>query len=218
VKTIIITGAGQFTFVAGADINEIKEQIDMGRAGKEVKADLIIDGQALFTRIEHSAKPVVAAINAICLGGGLELAMACHIRIASDTARFGQPEVNLGLLPAWGGTARLPRIIGRGKAIELTLTGDMITAQEAMRLGLVNKVVPSGQVVKAARDLAKKINSKSGMAISAILEAINHGMATDLSEALELEKDKFIALCATEDAHEGVSAFLEKRQPKFQDK
>ncbi len=218
VKTIIITGAGQFTFVAGADINEIKEQIDLGRAGKEVKRDLIVKGQGLFTRIEQSTKPVIAAINAICLGGGLELAMACHIRIASDTARLGQPEVSLGLLPGWGGTARLPRLIGRGKAIELILTGDMITAQEAARLGLVNKVVPSGQVVKTALDLAKKITSKSAMAAGAILRAINHGMEVSLLDALKLEEDEFVELCGTYDAHEGVSAFLEKRQPKFQDK
>ncbi len=218
VKAIIITGAGQFAFVAGADINEIKLQIDAGRAGKEVKRDLITEGQQLFNRIEKSHKPVIAAINAICLGGGLELAMACHMRIASDTARFGQPEVNLGLLPAWGGTARLPRLVGRGKAIELTLTGDMLTAQEAARLGLVNKVVPAGQVVKTASDLAKKINSKSGMATAAILEAINHGLECSLQEALDLEADKFVHLCMTEDGYEGVSAFLEKRQPKFQDK
>jgi enoyl-CoA hydratase len=218
VKTVIVTGAGQFAFVAGADINEIKQQIDLGRAGKEVKRDLIVAGQKLFTRIEQSTKPVIAAINAICLGGGLELAMACHMRVASDTARFGQPEVSLGLLPAWGGTARLPRLVGRGKAIELTLTGDMITAQEAARLGLVNKVVPAGQVVKTARDLAKKINSKSAMATGAILEAINHGMETGLAEALKLEEDKFVELCSTEDGYEGVAAFLEKRQPKFQDK
>jgi enoyl-CoA hydratase/carnithine racemase len=218
VKAIIVTGAGQFTFVAGADINEIKEQIDLGRAGKEVKRDLIVAGQRLFNRIEQSTKPVIAAINAICLGGGLELAMACHMRIASDTARFGQPEVNLGLLPAWGGTARLPRLVGRGKAIELTLTGDMITAQEAARLGLVNKVVPAGQVVKAARDLAKKINSKSAVTAAAILEAINHGMECSLEEALALEAEKFVYLCSTEDGFEGVTAFLEKRQPKFQDR
>jgi enoyl-CoA hydratase/carnithine racemase len=204
--------------VAGADINEIKAQIDLGRAGEEVKRDLIEDGQNLFTRIERSTKPVIAAINAICLGGGLELAMACHMRIASDTARFGQPEVSLGLLPAWGGTARLPRLVGRGKAIELTLTGDMITAQEAARVGLVNKAVPAGQVVKTAVNLAKKINSKSAVTIAAILEAINHGMECSLEEALSLEADKFVLLCSTEDGFEGVSAFLEKRQPKFQDK
>jgi enoyl-CoA hydratase/carnithine racemase len=218
VKAIIITGAGQFAFVAGADINEIKEQIDLGRAGKEVHRDLIVDGQSLFNKIERSTKPVIAAINAICLGGGLELAMACHMRVASDTARFGQPEVNLGLLPAWGGTARLPRLVGRGKAIELTLTGDMITAQEATRLGLVNKVVPAGQVIKASTDLARKITSKSALTAAAILEAINHGMECSLEEALELEADKFVYLCGTEDGFEGVSAFLEKRQPKFQDK
>jgi len=218
VKAIIITGAGQFAFVAGADINEIKQQIDAGRAGKEVKRELIEKGQALFNKIEKSTKPVIAAINAVCLGGGQELAMACHMRIASDTARFGQPEVSLGLLPAWGGTARLPRIVGRGKAIELILTGDMVPAQEAVRLGLVNKVVPAGQVVKTAMDLAKKITSKSGLATAAILEAINHGMEVDLLDALKLEADKFVALCGTEDGFEGVSAFLSKRQPKFQDK
>jgi len=218
VKAIIITGAGQFAFVAGADINEIKQQIDAGRAGKEVKRELIEKGQALFNKIEKSTKPVIAAINAVCLGGGQELAMACHMRIASDTARFGQPEVSLGLLPAWGGTARLPRIVGRGKAIELILTGDMVPAQEAVRLGLVNKVVPAGQVVKTAMDLAKKITSKGGLATAAILEAINHGMEVDLLDALKLEADKFVALCSTEDGFEGVSAFLSKRQPKFQDK
>jgi enoyl-CoA hydratase/carnithine racemase len=218
VKAIIITGAGQFAFVAGADINEIKQQIDAGRAGKEVNRDLITKGQALFNKIEKSTKPVIAAINAVCLGGGQELAMACHMRIASDTARFGQPEVSLGLLPAWGGTARLPRIVGRSKAIELILTGDMVPAQEAARLGLVNKVVPAGQVVKTAMDLAKKITAKSGLATAAILEAINHGMEVDLLDALQVEADKFVALCGTEDGFEGVTAFLTKRQPKFQDK
>jgi enoyl-CoA hydratase len=218
VKVVVITGAGQFAFIAGADINEIKAQIDRGRAGEEVSRDLIVNGQQLFNRIEKSPKPVIAAINAVCLGGGLELAMACHIRIASDTARFGQPEVNLGLLPAWGGTARLPRLVGRGKAIELILTGDMIPAHEAARLELVNKVVPAGQVLKAATDLARKIAAKSALTTAAILEAINHGMECTLEEALELEADKFVDLCSTEDGFEGVSAFLEKRQPKFQDK
>lgn len=218
VKAIIITGAGQFAFVAGADINEIKAQIDAGRTGEEVSKELIIKGQQLFSRIERCTKPVIAAINAVCLGGGMELAMACHMRIASDTARFGQPEVNLGLLPAWGGTARLPRIVGRGKAIELILTGDMIPAHEAARLGLVNKVVPAGQVIKAATDLARKTTAKGALTTAAILEAINHGMECGLDEALELEADKFVYLCSTEDGYEGVCAFLEKRQPKFQDK
>lgn len=218
VKVIIITGAGQFAFVAGADVNEIKAQIDLARAGQPVKTDLIVKGQKLFNKIERSKKPVIAAINAVCLGGGNELAMACHIRIASDTARFGQPEVNLGVLPGWGGTVRLPRIVGRGKAIELILTGDMIQAQEAARLNLVNKVVPAGQVIKTAVDLAKKLTSKSALAMAAILESINHGMEVGLDEALKMEVEKFSYLCSTEDGYEGVSAFLQKRQAKFQDK
>jgi enoyl-CoA hydratase/carnithine racemase len=218
VKAIIITGAGQFAFVAGADVNEIKSQIDLARSGKPVKTDLIEKGQQLFNKIERCKKPVIAAINAVCLGGGNELAMACHMRIASDTARFGQPEVNLGVLPGWGGTVRLARIVGRGKAIELILTGDMIPAQEAARLNLVNKVVPAGQVVKTAVDLAKKLTAKSGLAMGAILESINHGMGTSIDEGLKMELAKFSYLCGTEDGFEGVSAFLQKRQAKFTDK
>jgi enoyl-CoA hydratase len=218
VKVIIITGAGQFAFVAGADVNEIKTQIDMGRAGKPVSTDLIVKGQQLFTKIERSKKPVIAAINAVCLGGGNELAMSCHIRIAADTARFGQPEINLGILPGWGGNVRLPRIVGRGKAIELLLTGDMIPAQEAARLNLVNKVVPSGQVVKTAMDLAKKLVGKSALAMAAILESVDHGLTAGVEEGLKKEAEKFSYLCTTEDGYEGVCAFLQKRQPKFQDK
>jgi enoyl-CoA hydratase/carnithine racemase len=218
VKVIIITGAGQFAFVAGADVNEIKAQIDAGRAGKPVSTDLIVKGQQLFTRIERSKKPVIAAINAVCLGGGNELAMACHIRIASDTARFGQPEIGLGILPGWGGNIRLPRIVGRGKAIELILTGDMIPAQEAARLNLVNKVVPSGQVIKTAMDLAKKIAGKSALSVAAILETIDYGMGVSVDEGLKKEVEKFSYLCTTEDGYEGVCAFLQKRQAKFQDK
>jgi enoyl-CoA hydratase/carnithine racemase len=218
VKVIIITGAGQFAFVAGADVNEIKGQIDLARAGQPVKTDLILKGQQLFTKVERSKKPVIAAINAVCLGGGNELAMACHIRIASDTARFGQPEVSLGVLPGWGGNIRLPRIVGRGKAIELILTGDMIPAQEAARLNLVNKVVPAGQVVKTATDLAKKLVGKSALAMAAILETIDYGLAVSVEEGLKKEVEKFSYLCGTEDGYEGVCAFLQKRQAKFQDK
>jgi enoyl-CoA hydratase/carnithine racemase len=218
VKVIIITGAGQFAFVAGADVNEIKSQIDLARSGKPVKTDLIEKGQQLFAKIERSKKPVIAAINAVCLGGGNELAMSCHIRIASDTARFGQPEVSLGVLPGWGGNIRLPRIVGRGKAIELILTGDMIPAQEAARLNLVNKVVPAGQVVKTATDLAKKLAGKSAIAMAAILETIDYGLTVSLDEGLKKEVEKFSYLCSTEDGYEGVCAFLQKRQAKFQDK
>jgi len=218
VKVIIITGAGQFAFVAGADVNEIKSQIDLARSGQPVKTDLIEKGQQLFLRIERSKKPVIAAINAVCLGGGNELAMACHIRIASDTARFGQPEVNLGVLPGYCRPIRLARIVGRGKAIELILTGDMIPAQEAARLNLVNKVVPAGQVVKTAMDLAKKLAGKSALAMGAILETIDYGLTVPIEDGLKKELEKFAYLCSTEDGFEGVSAFLQKRQAKFTDK
>ena len=213
VKTIIITGAGQF-FVAGADINEIAAL----KGPEEAKA-VVVKGQEVFSRIQASPKPVIAAINGrFCLGGGNELAMACHIRLAEDGVRFGQPEINLGIMPGWGGTQRFPRYVGKGKALELLLTGDMINAQEAKRIGLVNNVVPVGEVVKAAKDLAKKINSKGALAIAAILRAVNQGMETTLEEGLALEVDEFSKLCATEDMREGVNAFLQKRQPKFQDR
>jgi len=213
VKVIIITGAGQFAFVAGADINELDKL-----QGYEDAKEVVLKGQELFSKIENSPKPVIAAINAVCLGGGNELAMACHIRIASDRARFGQPEINLGIIPGWGGTQRLPRMVGRGKALELLLTGDMITAQEAYRIGLVNKVVPAGQVLKAAKDLARKIASKSKLPIAAILDCVNKGLEMKLEDGLLYEADRFAKLCETEDMREGVRAFLEKRQPKFKDR
>mgnify|MGYP000075143216 FL=1 len=213
VKVIIITGAGQFAFVAGADINEINKL-----KGYEDAKEVALKGQELFNIIENSPKPVIAAINGFCLGGGNELAMACHIRIASDRARFGQPEINLGIMPGWGGTQRLPRLLGKGKAFELLLTGDMITAQEAYRIGLVNKVVPAGEVLKAAKDLAKKIASKGKLAIEAIIDAVNKGMEMSLKDGLLYEADRFARLCETEDMREGVRAFLEKRQPQFKDR
>lgn len=213
VKTIIITGAGQF-FVAGADINEIA-----ALKGSEEARTVVKRGQALFSLIEASQKPVIAAINGrVCLGGGNELAMACHIRLAEDGVRFGQPEMNLGIIPGWGGTQRLPRYVGKGKALELILTGDMINAQEAKRLGLVNNVVPVGDVVKAAKDLAKKLNSKSAVAMAAAIRAVSSGLETTLEAGCDLEADEFAGLCATEDMREGVGAFLQKRQPKFQDR
>jgi len=213
VKAIVITGAGQFAFVAGADVNEINALKTPAQA-KEV----VLKGQALFNKIEASRKPVIAAINAVCLGGGNELAMACHMRIASANARFGQPEINLGIIPGWGGTQRLPRIVGKGKALELLLTGDMINAQEAYRIGLVNQVAPAGQVLKAAQGLAKKIASRSAIAIGAILDAVETGLKGSLSDGLLYEADQFAGLLESEDMHEGVSAFLQKRQPQFKDK
>ena len=213
VKTIIITGAGQF-FVAGADINEIA-----AITSPEHAEELSKQGQALFGRIEASPKPVIAAINGrFCLGGGNELAMACHIRLAEDGVRFGQPEMNLGIIPGWGGTQRLPRYVGKGKALEMILTGDMINAQEAKRIGLVNNVVPVGEVVKAAKDLARKLNSKGALAMAAAIRAVNKGLETTLELGLEGEAHEFGLLVKSEDMHEGVNAFLQKRQPKFQDR
>jgi len=214
VKAIVITGGGTNAFVAGADIPEILKLLDepggLGVASEQ--------GQGLFLKIERATKPVIAAINGFCLGGGLELAMSCHMRICSDRARLGQPEINLGIIPGWGGTQRLARLVGRGKAIELILTGDMITAQEAYRLGLVNKVVPAGAVLKEAQGLARKIVSKSKIPVAAALRAITEGLAVSIEEGLKIEAQEFGSLEDAEDCREGVSAFLEKRQPEFKDR
>ncbi len=213
VKVIIITGAGQF-FVAGADINEIN-----ALKGYDDAYAVVRGGQILFDKIEHSKKPVIAAINGrACLGGGNELAMACHIRIAEDSVQFGQPEIKLGIMPGWGGTQRLPRLIGKGNALELILTGNNIKAQEAYRLGLVNKVVPVGTVVREALRWAKVLSMWGGVAMAAILQAVNEGLEMSLEEGLKHEADLFAKLTATEDMREGVSAFLEKRKPSFKDR
>ena len=214
VKAIIITGAGQF-FIAGADINEIYAVKDKP---EEAKA-FIERGKELFNKIEASRKPVIAAINGrFCLGGGTELAMACHIRIAEAGVRIGQPEINLGIMPGWGGTQRLPRLVGKGKALEMLLTGDHITAQEAYRIGLVNKVVPVGQVIREAKGVAKRIASKSALPIAAIIEAVNEGLEKDLRSGLEVETRQFLSLQGSEDMEEGLKAFLEKRKPVFKDR
>ena len=213
VKVIIITGAGQF-FVAGADINEINRLKGYEDAHQVVRA-----GQILFQKIEASKKPVIAAINGrACLGGGNELAMACHIRIAEDSVQFGQPEIKLGIMPGWGGTQRLPRLVGKGRALELILGGGNIKAQEAYRIGLINKVVPVGSVVREARRWAKVLSMWGAPAMGAILEAVNEGMEMSLDKGIENEADLFAKLCQTADMREGVSAFLEKRRPNFQDK
>ena len=215
VKAIVITGGGTNAFVAGADIPEIKELFE--NPDEAASSAFIGRGQGINLKIEKATKPVIAAINGYCLGGGLELAMACHMRICSDRARLGQPEINLGIIPAFGGTQRLARIAGKGKAIEMILTGDMITAQEAYRLGLVNKVVPAGAVLKEARDLARKIVSKSRFPIAAALQAITEGLAVSIEEGLKIEAEQFAILADKEDPREGLSAFLEKRQPEFKD-
>jgi len=214
VKAIIITGAGQF-FVAGADINEIYAAKDKPAEA----AAFIRKGQGLFLKIENSKKPVIAAMNGrFALGGGNELAMACHIRIAEDGLRIGQPEINLGIIPGWGGTQRLPRIVGKGKALEMMLTGDHITAQEAYRIGLVNKVVPTGRVLKEATGLARRIISKSALPIAAIIGAVNEGLEQSLEEGMDTEAQQFVSLQGSEDLEEGLKAFLEKRRPQFKDK
>jgi len=216
VKAIVITGGGTNAFVAGADIPEIKDLFE--KAEDAAANEFIERGHRTFLKIENSPKPVIAAINGFCLGGGLELAMSCHMRICSDRARLGQPEVNLGIIPGWGGTQRLPRLTNKGKAIELILTGDMITAQEAYRVGLVNKVVPAGAVLKEAQGLARKIVSKSKFAITAGLRAVSEGLQVSIEEGLKIEADQFVILKGKEDPREGISAFLEKRQPQFKDR
>jgi enoyl-CoA hydratase/carnithine racemase len=214
VKVIIITGGGTRAFIAGADIPEIKAALEQPDGLKETTGQ----GQALFLKIEKATKPIIAAINGFCLGGGMELAMSCHMRVCSDRAQLGQPEINLGIIPGWGGTQRLPRLANRGKAIEMILTGDMITAQDAYRLGLVNKVVPHDAVLKEAQGLARKIASKSKLPVAAALWAITEGLAVPIEEGLKIEADEFDKLGSSDDAREGVSAFLEKRPPQFKDK
>jgi len=213
VKVIIITGAGQF-FSAGADINTIAKV-----KGYDEAKELLLKGQGVFNKIEASPKPVIAAVNGrFALGGGNELAMSCHIRLAEDSVSFGQPECNLGIMPGWGGTQRLPRLIGKGKALEILLTGDRISAQEAFRLGLVNKVVPVGTVVSEAKRLAKKLSMQSLMVTGAIIDAVSKGLDMKLEDGLLYEADRFARLCETEDMREGVGAFLEKRRPQFKDR
>jgi len=213
VKAVIVTGAGSLAFVAGADIKEVS-QIGSVQAAKEMSAL----GHSVFLKLQRLNKPVIAAINGVCLGGGLELAMACHLRITGDRARFGQPEVNLGIIPGWGGTQRLPRLIGKAKATEWILTGDMVMAQEALRLGLVNQVVPQDQVLKAAKDLARKIASKGAITVQQSLWAIEEGFGRPIEEGLAKEAEAFGRVATTEDSKEGVKAFLEKRQPQFKDR
>jgi enoyl-CoA hydratase/carnithine racemase len=213
VKVIVVTGAGRSVFAAGADVSEFDQIPDADHAEQLLRA-----GHAVFSKIETSKKPVIAAINGICLGGGLELAMACHLRVAGDRARIGQPEINLGLIPGWGGTQRLPRIVGPGKAAEMILTGEPIRAEEAHRLGLVNQVVSMRDVLEEAVDLARKIAGKSAVAIACAMEAIERGRHLALAEAMEVELESWRTLVGSDDMKEGIQAFLQKRQPQFKDR
>lgn len=209
VRGIIVTGAGSKAFVAGADISELAEQ---GVAGGRARA---IAGQQVFRRLERCGKPVIAAVNGFALGGGCELAMACHLRVAGESARFGQPEVKLGIAPGYGGTVRLPRLVGKARALELLLTGDLIDAEEARRIGLVNRVVPADQVVVEAESMLKAILANGPLAVRACLEAVDIGMDMTLDQALLLEAGYFGLLSATADMQEGTRAFVEKRKPAF---
>lgn len=210
VKVAIVTGAGDKAFISGADIADLKE---MNCVGIEEHASTL--GQQLYTDIENLRVPIIARINGFCLGGGCELAMACDIRVASENAKFGQPEVNIGIFPGGGGTQRLPRLVGWGRAKELIYTGRIIDAAEAERIGLVDKVVPQDRLEETVNQLAATIASKSPLIISLVKKVINRGMYTDLAAGLSYEKGNFSLCFATEDHEEGITAFLEKRKPEF---
>jgi enoyl-CoA hydratase/carnithine racemase len=209
VRGIILTGAGNKAFIAGADISELSKAtaLDAERASRF--------GQQVLDLIENVGKPVIAAVNGFALGGGCETAMACTIRIAVDAAKFGQPEVKLGLLPGGGGTQRLPRLVGKGRALQIILSGGMISAAEAYRIGLVNEVVPAANLIGRAEEILKQIAANAPVSMRLSLEAVNKGMDTSQSEGFALEASYFGLCAATEDKKEGTSAFLEKRAPQF---
>src|SRR5499433_3006463 len=209
VHGIILTGAGDKAFIAGADISELAH-VDAYDAQQSSTF-----GQDVLNLIENLGKPVIAAINGFALGGGCETAMACTIRLAVEHAKFGQPEVKLGLLPGGGGTQRLPRLVGKGRALQLILSGEMISAQEAFRIGLVNEVVPAADLIPRAEAILKEIAANAPIAIKYSLEAVNKGMDTSQSEGFALEASYFGLCAGTEDKKEGTAAFLEKREPQF---
>lgn len=208
---VIITGAGR-AFVAGADISELSSQTPVLAKARAR------GGQDVFRRIETCPKPVIAAVNGFALGGGCELAMACHIRIASDAAKFGQPESKLGLLPGYGGSQRLPRLVGKGRAIQLLITGEMIDAAEAYRIGLVNKVTTTNDLMTTAKEMMRVILANGPLAVALCIEAIDRGLEMSLDESLILEANHFGLLAATDDMREGTRAFMEKRPPAFKGK
>jgi enoyl-CoA hydratase len=210
VRAILLTGAGEKAFAAGADIGELATL--SAAEGQQ----MALQGQGVFRKIETCGKPVIAAIQGFALGGGCELAMACTIRIASEGARLGQPEVKLGLVPGYGGTQRLPRLVGKGAALKLLLTGDMVDAEEAFRIGLVDEVVPAEALMPRAETLARAIAQQAPLAVAACLRAVEGGFDLPIEAGLELEASLFGLACATEDKAEGTRAFLEKRAPAWQ--
>src|SRR6185503_10876089 len=209
VRAIVVTGAGEKSFVAGADINELAVQTPTG--GREHA----LTGQHVFDVIENMGKPVIAAINGYALGGGCELAMACTLRIAADTARLGQPEVALGLIPGYAGTQRLARLVGKGRAMEMVLTGAPIAAAEALRIGLVTRVVPASDLMTETRKLAAQLAVNAPVAMRYIINAVNKGLEMPFAEACQYEATLFGLVASTDDMREGTAAFLEKRKPEF---
>ncbi|MGH7629623.1 MAG: enoyl-CoA hydratase/isomerase family protein [Gemmatimonadales bacterium] len=209
VRGVVVTGAGTKAFVAGADISELAGQGPFDGKGRALA------GQQMMRRLERCGKPVIAAVNGFALGGGCELAMACHLRLASEAARFGQSEVKLGLAPGYGGTVRLPRLVGKGRALELLLTGAMIDAQEAWRIGLVNRVVPADRLLAETETLLRSILEQGPLAVRSVLECVETGYDLGVDEALLLEANHFGLLSATADMREGTAAFLAKRKPAF---
>jgi enoyl-CoA hydratase/carnithine racemase len=209
VRGVIVTGAGDKAFIAGADISELASLTAVEAE------DSTRDGQAVLDLIENLGKPVIAAVNGFALGGGCETAMACTIRVASENAKFGQPEVKLGIIPGAGGTQRLPRLVGKGRALQLILSAEIISAQEGYRIGLVNEVVSSADLITRAEAILAQINSNAPLAVKFSLEAVNQGLETSQSEGLLLESSLFAICAASEDKREGTSAFLQKRAPEF---
>jgi enoyl-CoA hydratase len=212
VRVVVITGAGEKSFVAGADINELAVQTPI--SGREHA----LAGQHVFDLVENMGKPVIAAINGYALGGGCELAMACTLRLAADSAKLGQPEIALGLIPGYAGTQRLPRLVGRGKAMEMILTGTPIPADEAQRIGLINRVVPAATLMTEARALAAQLANNAPIAMRYIINAVNKGAEIPFADACQYEATLFGLVASTEDMKEGTAAFLEKRKPGFKGK
>lgn len=216
IRAVIMTGSGEKAFIAGFDINEIKSIFEKGPVA--AREEFSVAAQRFVSSIEELGKPVIAAVNGYALGAGSEIAQACHLVIASENARFGQPEINLGFNPCAGGTVRLPRQVGRKKALEIILTGEMIDAQEAHRIGLINSVVPIAELMKTVEALAKKIVEKSGVAVRLCMDSVLQGLEMPKTEALINEANILGLTVTTSDAMEGVNAFLEKRKPVFQNK
>lgn len=212
IKGLIITGAGEKAFVAGADISELQ------KLNHEGAVEYSLRGQRVFAAIENLGKPVIAAVNGFALGGGCELALACHMRIASENARFGQPEVKLGVIPGYGGTQRLARLVGKGQAMEICFSGDMVNAEKGGNIGLINHVCPMEKLLEVATELMNKIVAQGPRAVSLTIKAINQGLEMPLADGLNLEAELFGECADTDDWKEGTTAFLEKRKPDFKGK